>query len=88
MNQLDSYHLSVLQAGAPQGISDNQERDVDLVGIAQDLVRFKLDRFPRGDDHLTAVESFLLVSILLVRYAYSLTRRSFGTMRMEVYDSR
>jgi hypothetical protein len=45
---------------APEWISYYEERDVDFVGIFEDIVAGRLDHFAVGYDDFTAIESFLL----------------------------
>ena len=77
------------ECNAPEGVTDNQERDIDLVGVAQDLVRLELYRLPRRDEDLAAVECFLDVRLgrgLANRATYETLFRHHqdGRVRLEV----
>lgn len=44
----------------PEWVSHYEERDVDFVGIFEDVVAGRLDHFTVGYDDFPAIESFLL----------------------------
>ena len=51
----------------PEGVAHDQERDVDLVGVAEDVVAGRLDHLAVGYDDFAAIEGFLLPCNLATR---------------------
>jgi hypothetical protein len=48
------------RGGVPEWISHHEERDIDLVGIFEDIVARRLDHFAVCYDDFPTIESFLL----------------------------
>jgi hypothetical protein len=52
--------IEILKKGIPEWISYYEERNIDLVGIFEDVVAGRLDHFTVCYDNFTAIESLLL----------------------------